>query len=329
MPFTNFPGGVASFGVPLAGQGSLYDMPSGEVIFVCNRAGVVNGDGTQRDRPKASIADAVASINTTSGLTTGAATIFVLSGHAENVTGSNIFSGSTVNTTSVTIPAGTRIIGEGFGTARPTLTFTAAASAIAFAAANCSLENVILLAPQSGTTTVAAQVTVTAAGCTVRGCQFQMATSSTALVTTGISLSSAAADMFILDNNGYATTGTPTSWVSTTGTVGPTRVTIARNNVYLPLSSGTGGVLDISANSGTAPTNWLVADNNLGNLTAASTAAIKGASGATAIFAYNNFYIVATTGGNAANTWGSASFFQCFVGGAAKAGAAAGASGQT
>ena len=86
MPLTNFPGGVASFGVPMAGQGSLYDMPCAEVIFVCNRAGVVNGDGTQRDRPKPSIADAVVGINT--GVPSGAAVIYVLSGHAENVTGS-------------------------------------------------------------------------------------------------------------------------------------------------------------------------------------------------------------------------------------------------
>jgi hypothetical protein len=317
MPFTNFPGGVASFGVPMAGQGSLYDMPSGEVIFVCNRAGVVNGDGTQRDRPKASIADAIAGINTTSGLATGAATIFVLSGHAENVTGSNIFSGSTVNTTAVAIPAGTRIIGEGFGTARPVITFAAAASTVAFAAANCSWENMILQCPQSGTTTVAAMFTVTAAGCTVRGCQFQMATSATALVTTGISLSSAASDTFVLDNNAYATTGTPTSWVSTTGTTGPTRVSILRNVALLPLSAVAGGLVDCSSASGTAPTNWVVADNTLVNQTASSTAAIKGVAGWTGIVAYNNLGIMtATSGATTAitpNSTVSVQSFQNFV----------------
>src|SRR5215831_12262776 len=103
MPFTNFPGGVASFGIPQAGQGSLYDMPSAEVYFVCNRNGVTNGDGSSRDRPMLSIADAIAQIKTSTGQVTGAAFIYVLSGHAENVTGSNIFSASLVNTTSVTI----------------------------------------------------------------------------------------------------------------------------------------------------------------------------------------------------------------------------------
>lgn len=306
MPTTNFPGGVSSFGIPMAGQGSLYDMPSAEVIFVCNRAGVVNGDGTSRDRPKVSIADAVAGIVTTSGLTSGAAFIYVLSGHAENVTGSNIFSASLVNTTAVTIPAGTRIVGEGLGTARPVLTFTAAASTIAFAAANCSLENMILQAPQSGTTTVAAMFTVTAAGCLVRGCQFQMATSGTALVTTGISLSSAASDTFVLDNIGYGTTGTPTSWLSTTGTTGPKRVTIARNNVTLILSSATGGVVDASASSGTAPTDWYITDNNFGNNATNSTVAMKGVAGLTGFAAYNNLGITNATGGATAfNTPGN------------------------
>jgi hypothetical protein len=317
MPFTNFPGGVASFGVPLAGQGSLYDMPSGEVIFVCNRAGVVNGDGTQRDRPKVSIADALASITTTSGIATGAATIFVLSGHAENVTGSNIFSASLVNTTAVTIPAGTRIIGEGFGNARPTLTFTAAGSTLALAAANCSVENMILQCAQTGSTSTTVGVTVTAAQCMVRGCLFICAAGTASQFTTVISLSSAASQFFALDNFawGVAGTGTPTAWLATTGTVGASQVVAQRNTILLPLLTTGAGCIDVSSASGTAPLNWIVTDNTLANLTTSSTVAIKGVAGWTGVVGYNNLGVGVTTNGTTTsiNTPASTLSFQNFV----------------
>lgn len=285
MPATNFPGGVSSFGIPLTGQGSIYDMLGGEIYFVCNRAGVTGGDGTSRDRPLTSIADAIVKINTS--VVSQCATIFVMAGHAESVTGSNIFSASLVNTTAVTIPIGTRIIGEGFGAARPTLTFTAAGSTIAIAAANSTVENMILLCPQTGTTTVAAMLTVTAAGCAVKQNQFQGSASATALVTTAISLSSAANDCVILDNTGFTITGTPTSWLSTAGTAGPTRVTVQRNFISWLLTATTSGVIDISANSVSGPTNMVIADNNLANLTAASTVVIKGCATLSGVAAFN------------------------------------------
>jgi hypothetical protein len=38
MPTTNFPGGASSYGIPLFGAGSVYDMPWGNSWFVCNRS---------------------------------------------------------------------------------------------------------------------------------------------------------------------------------------------------------------------------------------------------------------------------------------------------
>lgn len=289
MPTTNYPTGVSSFGIPLFGQGSLYDMASKEVYFVCNRAGVVNGNGLSRDTPLASLADAAKLIPTGTGIASGAAMVYVLSGHAENVTGADLYSGSSTNAATASVfPAGTRIIGEGFNLNRPTLTFTAAASTIDFSNANCSIENIIMQGPQTGTTTVAAFVTVTAAGCMVRQNLHLMATSATALVTTAISLSSAAADFWALDNTATAVTGTPTSWLSSTGTTGPNRTVAQRNVIMLPLSATTSGCIDFSAASGTAPTNSIVTDNTLINLTASATVDIKGAAGWTGIVAYNN-----------------------------------------
>lgn len=308
MPITNFPGGVASFGIPQFGTG-LYDVPCGEVIFVCNRSGVVNGDGTSRDKPMLSIADAVVSINTS--IPSKAAMILVLANHAENVTGSNIFSASLVNTTTVVIPQGTRIVSEGSGSLRATLTFTAAASTIAFAAVGCTLENFILQGPQTGVTTVAAMVTVTAASCKVIGCDKQMATSATALVTTAISLSSAANDFRVTDcPMVYATTGTPTAWLTTVGTAGPARVIVLRNSVFLPLSATTGGCIDVSANSVTPPLNWVITDNTFANLTAASTVAIKGVAAWTAYMADNDLITLAASAATAVTTAGNLAMFR-------------------
>lgn len=306
MPITNYPGGASSFGIPLFGQGSIYDMPCGRAWFVCNRSGVTNGDGTSRDRPLTSIADAIVQIATTNATLNDF--VFVLAGHAENVTGSNIFSASLVNTTAVTIPAGTRIIAEGEGSQRAALTFTAAGSTIALAAAGCTLENFNLLCPQTGTTTVAAMVTVTARACQVIGCNMQLSSSATALCTTGISLSSAAAEFYTSDNLVWGLTGTPTSWLSTTGTTGPNRVYAVRNNVRLPLSAANSGVIDTTANSGTAAADWVVGDNNFANTTAASTVVVKLATGHSG-FAYRNFLETVNGAAATAITGGAMTMF--------------------
>lgn len=272
MPITSLPGGVSSFGIPSVGPG-VYDMPPGEVWFVCNRAGAQGGDGSTRDRPLTSVADAVVKIATTNP--TLGAWIVVLPGHAENITGSNIFSASLVNTTAVTIPAGTRIICEGFGGNRPTFTLTAVASTLALSAAGCSIENAILLCPQTGTTTVTAMVTVTGASCMIRGCAFQGSSSATALVTTGIAIGTAAADLQILDNTGFTVTGTPTSWVSSSSTAAPSRITIMRNFVNWLLAATTSGVIDMTGASVSGPTDMRIVENQFGNMTASSTTAIK------------------------------------------------------
>jgi hypothetical protein len=311
MPITNFPGGVGSYGIPLYGSGSVYDMPWGKAWFVSNATGVVNGDGTSRDRPMVSLADALARASAYD-------TIFVGPGHAENVTASMVFSGtnqSGPNTGAQVIPQGVRIIGEGVGTNRPTFTLTAAASTFALANANSTLENIRILCPQTGTTTNATQVAVTAAGCMVRQCQFQGASSSTALATTCIQLSSAANDFMALDNTGFTVTGAPTSWLSTTGTAAAARVYIQRNTVRMILSATTAGIVDMSSASVTPPADWLISDNNFANLVASATVVIKGVASAAGFVAYNNLTGGVTTNltTTTINTPGSLESFQNFV----------------
>lgn len=305
MPQTNFPSGVASYGIPIFGQGTMYEMPCDDIWFVCNAVGTPatgGAAGTSRTNPFQSIADALARADTDD-------VVFVLAGHAENVTASNVFSGTAAggpNTGAQVIPINCRIIGEGTGPNRPVLTFTAAASTIALASASSTLENFNLQGPQTGTTTVAAMITVTAAGCKVKGNTMQLASSATALCTTGISISAAATDFEASYNIAYATTGTPTSWMAPTGTVGANRVYILNNIVQLPLSATTGGCVDLTANSGTAPDDWVIGGNLFRNKTTSSTVALKGVSGCGGMVVENYLGIAAASGGaTAINTPGN------------------------
>lgn len=318
MPLTNFPGGVSSYGIPLTGQGSVYDMPCDDVWFVCNATGTQNSGGpigTSRNNPFQSLADALARADQDD-------VIFVLPEHAENITASNTFSGTSStgpNTGAQTIPVNCRIIGEGTGTQRPVFTFTAAGSTLALANAGSTIENCILQGPQTGTTTVTTMVTVTAAGCAVKSCRVQLASSSTALVTTGISLSSAANDFVASDNFVDAITGTPSAWIATTGTAASARVQILRNTARIPMASASTPVIDFTSGSVTPPTNWVIADNCLSNLTAASTVVIKGVASATGHIVFN---YLETVGGTAAavaiTTPGNMVMFQNFVAQAGK-----------
>lgn len=317
MPLTGFPNGASSFGIPLTGPGSVYDVPPTNIWFVCNRSGVVNGDGTSRDRPMLSLADALARA-------TAHDWIFVLSEHAENVTASNVFSGtasSGPNTGAQTIAKGVRIIGEGIGACRPAFTFTAAASTLAFAASCASIENCQLLCPQTGTTTVAALVTITAASVGVISNDMQLSSSATALCTTGISTSSAGTAARIYNNVAWGVTGTPTSWYAPTGTVGCDRVQVIGNNVQLPLSATTGGCVDLTANSGTAPKDWIIAGNVFCNKTTNSTVGLKGVSGCTGMVVENYIGIQNATGGaTSINTPGNWNMDECYGGVPAKVG---------
>lgn len=256
------------------GQGGTYDLPSASTWYVCNRSGVIAGDGSARTRPLPSVADAIAK-------SAAHDTVYILAEHAENITASNTFSGSTVNTGAMTIPVGIRFIGEGYSTRRPTLTCTATDSTLLFSASGCSIENCIIRCPQSGSTTTTALITVSASSCAVKTCSFTMAATGTATAATGISLGSSAANCLVADNIGFTFTGVATSWVSTSSTTAPGRVNIVRNVVRLLLSSASGGVVDLSASTGTAPSDWYISDNRFANLTAASTVAVKGVASGT------------------------------------------------
>lgn len=145
----NQPGGVFS----------IVDVPAhpGSIFFVHSGTGTnAAGYGDNPDKPVATIDYAIGLCTADKG-----DVIYVMPGHAETI----------INATGL-VPdvAGVSIIGLGQGRQRPTITFgTATTANIPVSAANVTLKNLVLL---SGFDDIAAAITVTGAGCTIDGCEF-------------------------------------------------------------------------------------------------------------------------------------------------------------
>jgi hypothetical protein len=128
--------------------------------------------------------------------------ILCLPGHAENITAD---AWSNLGTkTDITVR------GLGGGTNRPTFTWTVAGSTLLMDAANFSIENCRLFlagAHAAGSAlTVAAPITVSAAGCEISSCEIAWGFDADQIVTIGIT-TTAAADYFRFnDNDCYAET---------------------------------------------------------------------------------------------------------------------------
>lgn len=119
--------------------------------------------------------------------------VVVLPGHDENVSSADQMSN---------LVAGTKILGIGNGADRPQLTWTVAAATFLFDVANVTLRNFVLNLCDTGNAgvTVAAPITVSAAGCEISDCQIQFGADANDIVTIGIT-TTAAADDFTFDRN--------------------------------------------------------------------------------------------------------------------------------
>lgn len=145
----NFDAGVSSMGVPVEGFGLGDFHPWTNVFFVQSTHDIATdgSNGWRPSSPKASIASALASCEAGRG-----DVIVVGPGHVEAISTAAIIA---IN------KAGVRILGQGFGDYRPTLTFTAAIGNLPFTAAACKMQNFIWTT--LGTIDVTAMATITAA----------------------------------------------------------------------------------------------------------------------------------------------------------------------
>jgi len=130
MTITAYPNGVSSFGVPVMGSGVNVPFTTGSYFFVDSGTGLSTNPGTF-EYPLATIDQAI-------GKCTASAfdVIVVFPGHAETISGA----------TSLAMDvAGVQVIGLGTGALRPTLTYSATDSIINVTAANCTLENLLIV----------------------------------------------------------------------------------------------------------------------------------------------------------------------------------------
>ncbi len=132
--------------------------------------------------------------------------VVVMPGHTENISVADQMS---------SLIAGTRIIGMGRGTQRPTFTWTAATSSFLLDVANCTIENCILKLCDAGNggVTVANPITVTGAGCGILGCDIFFGADANDIVGTAITLTAATDFEFHRNHCVGATAGVCTNFM--------------------------------------------------------------------------------------------------------------------
>ena len=192
--------------------------------------------------------------------------IIVLPGHTENIATANAWP----------MVAGVTIIGIGDGTDRPTITWTTATSTVLMNKANCKIVNLNLqLCPAAGgAITVAAPITISAAGNAIIGGQMVVSTDSTTLCTIGVTTTAGATDLTISIPRVYgATAGTPTTCMQFVGAV---RLNLLGTSISAATSAVGVGVIRFLT---TASTDIQVYDCMFRNNLASSTAAVTGMAG--------------------------------------------------
>lgn len=226
--------------------------------------------------------------------------VYVLPGHVESITGADFFS---------SLVAGTNIVGLGTGTTRPTFTWTATASTFLFDVANTVLSNCILKIADSANAgvSVAAPITVSAAGCAIVGCQIRVDGDANDLATIGITTTAAADDFLFANNDVYmATAAVCTTFLRL---VGADRAKIIGNRIIGASSSVVVGLVQFIT---TDSLNVLMEDNFIQNNLAASSAAVSVSAGATTSSGFvNNLYMTVLDDaannlvlGDAVGAWG-------------------------
>jgi hypothetical protein len=153
MAMTNYPngfsGGVSVRGVPVE------IIPPNKVYFVQNTIGSDGNKGT-KDKPFKTLDYAIGRCTASKG-----DIIFLLPGHAETISAAG---GITCDV------AGVTIIGLGYGSLRPTFTWSATASTWLVTAANVTIQNIVCLVSIDS---VVKGIDISAAGCTLDAVDFQ------------------------------------------------------------------------------------------------------------------------------------------------------------
>jgi len=270
LPYTAFPVGVH--------LGPVTMVPGGANVHYVRSTGAADYDPPElAARIDTTINAALAKCRSGRG-----DTVIVLEGHTENVASADAWSN---------LVAGTRIIGRGYGTMRPTFTFSAATSTVLINVANVLIQNCIFKAAgPTGTTaiTVAVAFPVTAAGFQFIGNEAEVGIDADQLCTDFMTLSAAADDCVIEDNYIYgALLAEITSVVTTAGAVD--RLKIRNNEVTAAVATAATGVLFDLDNAALLEND--IIGNQLENKKAASKFVIDPHATSTGIVDGNRYYV--------------------------------------
>ena len=209
--------------------------------------------------------------------------VYVLPDHSENVSSADQMS---------SLVAGTRIVGLGAGTLRPTLTWTAAAATFLFDVANVSLSNFVLkfATSDNGGVTVAAPITVSAAGCSITGCDIRFGDDANDIVTIGVT-TTAAADDFTFSNN-HCVAATAAECTTFMNIIGCDRLRMHDNYIAGATSNVAVGIVRFAT---TASLNVDLRRNFYANRKALSTCAVTGLAACSGVSHDEHFHYLDTS----------------------------------
>lgn len=214
--------------------------------------------------------------------------VYLLPGHTESVSSADYASA---------LVAGTRIVGLGTGTLRPTLTWTVAGSTFLLDVANVTIENCRLFlagAHAAGSAlTVAAPITVSAAGCGIIGCQIFAGFDVDQIVTIGITTTAAADDFTFAGNDLVAETAAECTTMIQF--VGADRLRFFNNRITAATSAVGVGVVRFLT---TASLNIQMFHNVIANTKAVSETAVTGMAGLTGLVDYLWLAVLDDAAGN-------------------------------
>jgi len=226
--------------------------------------------------------------------------VIVLPGHTENFSVANSLSN---------LVAGTRIVGLGHGTNRPTFTWTLIGATVTMNVADVCITNCILnLAGAAAAVT--APITVSAAGNCIAACQIQFCVDNTQLSTVGITTTAGATDFTIDGCECHAGTSTGTGVTTHVRVVGTTRFKMYDTVINGSTSTVSVGVVQFLT---TASLNVDIRRCHFRNNKAASSHAFTGMTGCTGAVIDCSVGVLDNLTTVFGNTLGSLQTFRCYT----------------
>lgn len=272
MGLTNFPNGLASFGLPVF-PGARRPF-TGTAYFVCNTTnfnGSNGNSGLSPTQPLSTLAYAVTLIRANAD-----DVIYVMAGHAESISAAAIVACATANFT---------IVGLGSGRGRPVFTWTATGGTWTVAGANVTIENCVFVG--TGIDAVTTMFAITGDDCEFYGCEFDIGITSFVPLL-GITITGTDRFRFLNNHVHGAAVANQTNFIQIVGSAGKQKDYVIAGNIFTGNWTTSLGAIN---NITTAMVNIIVRNNVFVNRTASATKCIVLLTASTGMVMNNTFGI--------------------------------------